>query len=101
MILVTDPVILRDEIMNLAVAGRDTTASILTFTVYMLSQHPDILRRLREEILIKIGSSRRPTYDDFRDMKYLRAVLNGALSKSCQNFPLTAMVETLRLYPPV
>ncbi|KAK7445176.1 Protein kinase alk2 [Stygiomarasmius scandens] len=80
-----DPVILRDEIMNLAVAGRDTTASILTFTVYMLSQHPDILRRLREEILIKIGSSRRPTYDDFRDMKYLRAVLN----------------ETLRLYPPV
>ncbi|KAF5374312.1 hypothetical protein D9758_004630 [Tetrapyrgos nigripes] len=80
-----DPVILRDEIMNLAVAGRDTTASILTFSVYMLSQNPDILRRLREEILTKIGPSRRPTYDDFRDMKYLRAVLN----------------ETLRLYPPV
>ncbi|KAI3618141.1 alcohol dehydrogenase [Moniliophthora roreri] len=80
-----DPVILRDEIMNLAVAGRDTTASILTFTVYMLSQHPKIFRRLREEIFTKIGSSRRPTFDDFRDMKYLRAVLN----------------EVLRLYPPV
>ncbi|THU81667.1 cytochrome P450 [Dendrothele bispora CBS 962.96] len=80
-----DPVILRDEIMNLAVAGRDTTASILTFTMYMLSQHPEILRKLREEVLQKIGGKRRPTYEDFREMRYLRAVLN----------------ETLRLYPPV
>ncbi|KAE9399487.1 cytochrome P450 [Gymnopus androsaceus JB14] len=80
-----DPILLRDEILNLAVAGRDTTASLLTFTVYMLSQHPQILSRLREEILTAIGPSRRPTYDDLRDMKYLRAVLN----------------ETLRLYPPV
>jgi cytochrome P450 len=80
-----DPILLRDEILNLAVAGRDTTASLLSFTTYMLSQHPDILRRLREEILTTIGPSRRPTYDDLRDMKYLRAVLN----------------ETLRLYPVV
>ncbi|KAF8826282.1 hypothetical protein HHX47_DHR5000292 [Lentinula edodes] len=80
-----DPVILRDEIMNLAVAGRDTTASLLTFTAYMLSQHPDILRKLRSEILAVVGPNRRPSYDDFRDMKYLRAVLN----------------ETLRLYPSV
>ena len=43
----------------------------------MLSQHPDILRRLREEIINKVGSSRRPTYDDLRDMKYMRAVING------------------------
>lgn len=71
--------------MNLGVAGRDTTASTLTFAVYMLSQHPQVFNRLREEILNKIGPSRRPTFDDFRDMSYLRAVIN----------------ETLRLYPPV
>lgn len=80
-----DPIILRDEIMNLLVAGRDTTASLLTFAVYMLSQHPDVLRRLREEIVAQVGPSGQPTYEDFRNMKYLRAVLN----------------ETLRLYPPV
>ncbi|KAJ8072723.1 Protein kinase alk2 [Marasmius tenuissimus] len=80
-----DRTILKDEILSLAVAGRDTTASLLSFTVYMLSQHSEILRRLREEILTKIGPSRRPSFDDFRDMKYLRAVLN----------------EVLRLYPPV
>lgn len=39
--------------------------------------HPDVLKRLRAEILDKVGSSRRPTYDDIRDMKFLRAVING------------------------
>lgn len=80
-----DQNVLRDEIMNLGVAGRDTTAATLTFVVYMLSQHPDVLRRLRNEILGKVGTTNRPSYNDFRDMKYLRAVIN----------------ETLRLYPPV
>ncbi|KAH7888187.1 cytochrome P450 [Phlebopus sp. FC_14] len=80
-----DPIVIRDEILNIMIAGRDTTAGTLSFVVYMLSQHPDVLRRLREEISGKVGSSRRPTYEDMREMKYLRAVIN----------------ETLRLYPPV
>ncbi|KAI9572478.1 cytochrome P450 [Boletus coccyginus] len=76
---------LRDETLNIVVAGRDTTAATLTFSVYMLSQHPDVLARLREEIVAKVGVSGRPTHDDMRDMKYLRAFIN----------------EVLRLYPPV
>lgn len=43
----------------------------------MLSQHPDVLARLREEITAKVGVSRRPTHDDMRDMKYLKAFING------------------------
>ena len=50
---------------------------MMTVTVYFLSQYPSVLRRLREEILTKVGPTNRPTYDDIRDMKYLRAVLNG------------------------
>ena len=53
------------------------TAATLTFAVYMIASHPAILDRLREEILSKVGPSARPTYDDIRDMKYLRAVING------------------------
>lgn len=53
------------------------TATTLTFLVYMLSQNPDVMHRLREEILRTIGPSRRPTHEDMRDMKYLRAVING------------------------
>ncbi|KAG2006335.1 cytochrome P450 [Coprinopsis cinerea AmutBmut pab1-1] len=78
-----DPTILRDEILNIMIAGRDTTAATLTFCIYLLSQHPDVFQRLRTEVLEKVGPSRRPNFDDLKDMKYLRAVLN----------------ETLRLFP--
>lgn len=52
-------------------------ASLLTFTIYCLSQHPTVADRLRQEILESIGSTKEPTYDDIKEMKYLRAVLNG------------------------
>jgi len=39
--------------------------------------HPEFLTRLREEILSLVGPTRRPTYDDIKELKYLRAVLNG------------------------
>nr|VWO99560.1 Cytochrome P450 monooxygenase CYP52X1 [Ganoderma boninense] len=80
-----DRQLIRDEIANILLAGRDTTACTLTFAVYRLAEHPNILQRLREEILSIVGPSRRPSHDDIRNMKFLRAVIN----------------ETLRLYPPV
>ncbi|KZP21731.1 cytochrome P450 [Athelia psychrophila] len=83
--LTTDRTVLKDEILNILIAGRDTTAATLTFTVYLLATNPAALTRLREEVLTKVGSSARPTYDNIRDMKYLRAVIN----------------ETLRLFPAV
>ena len=46
----------------------------------MLAEHPDVLERLREEILTKVGPNRRPTYEDIKDMRYLRAVINGSYS---------------------
>ncbi|KII83768.1 hypothetical protein PLICRDRAFT_168657 [Plicaturopsis crispa FD-325 SS-3] len=81
----SDPVLLKDEILNIMIAGRDTTAATLTFIIYSMAMYPAVLQRLREEILAHVGPSQRPTYDQIREMKYLRAVIN----------------ETLRLYPPV
>ncbi|OBZ76028.1 hypothetical protein A0H81_03501 [Grifola frondosa] len=75
--LTSDPVILRDETLNILLAGRDTTASALTFAIYLLCEHPAVLKRLREEILQYVGPTRRPTYDNIREMRYLRAFLNG------------------------
>ncbi|KAG1750532.1 cytochrome P450 [Suillus paluster] len=77
--------IIKDEILNMLLAGRDTTASTLTSAIYLLAMHPEFLMRLREEIVSKFGLTRRPTYDDIKEMKYLRAVLN----------------ETMRLFPAV
>ncbi|OBZ77093.1 hypothetical protein A0H81_03489 [Grifola frondosa] len=78
--LTSDPVVLRDETLNILLAGRDTTASALTFAIYLLCEHPAVFKRLREEILQYVGPTRRPTYDDIREMRYLRAFLNGKLS---------------------
>ncbi|KAJ7165579.1 cytochrome P450 [Mycena crocata] len=80
-----DKQIIRDEILNMLVAGRDTTSATLTFAIYMLAEHPEMAQRLRDEILSKIGTSKRPTHEDMKTMPYLRAFIN----------------ETLRLYPPV
>ncbi|KAG1731772.1 cytochrome P450 [Suillus lakei] len=78
-------VLIRDETINILLAGRDTTATTLTFLVYFLSQHPQVMHRLRQEVLSIIGPSRRPTHEDIRTLRYMRAVIN----------------ETLRLHPPV
>lgn len=51
----------------------------------MLSQNPHVMDRLYEEIQTQLPDGRRPTFDDIKNMRYMRAVLN----------------ETLRLYPPV
>ncbi|ESK94736.1 cytochrome p450 monooxygenase pc-1 [Moniliophthora roreri MCA 2997] len=83
--LTDDPTMLRDEILNIMIAGRDTTALTLTFITYFLATYPDVATRLRNEVLATVGPSQRPTYDNIREMKYLRAVIN----------------ETLRLYPVV
>ncbi|PPQ84613.1 hypothetical protein CVT25_015710 [Psilocybe cyanescens] len=80
-----DTKILKDELINLLLAGRDTTMCLLTFSVYMLSRYPDVEKRLREEIYAKVGSSGNPSYDQIRELRYMRAFLN----------------EVLRLYPPV
>ena len=42
--------------------------------------YPEIRLRVRKEILDKVGPLRRPDYDDIKDMKYLRAVINGDIS---------------------
>ena len=45
--------------------------------LYMLSQKPQVLKRLRQEVLDRVGPSARPTHEDLRDLKYLRATING------------------------
>ena len=43
----------------------------------MLAEHPDIESRLRHEVFDKVGPVNRPTYDNMREMKFMRAFLNG------------------------
>lgn len=64
--------------------NRKQVSSTCTFMFNLLSQHPAVFERLRAEIFEKVGPSRRPTYEDVKEMKYLRAVING---KTVYGFP--------------
>uniref|UniRef100_L2G4A0 Cytochrome p450 alkane hydroxylase n=1 Tax=Colletotrichum fructicola (strain Nara gc5) TaxID=1213859 RepID=L2G4A0_COLFN len=73
------------KLVAVLLAGRDTTASTLSWTIYELGRHPEVVRKLRAEIIEQVGLNREPTYADLKSMKYLQNVMN----------------ETLRLYPVV
>lgn len=53
------------------------TSAALTFVLYLLVMHPPVMAHLRREILNAVGPSANPTVDDLKNMKYLRAVING------------------------
>jgi len=74
---------LRDEAMTLLLAGHETTANALTWTWYLVSQHPAVERELHEELDRTLGG-RAPSADDLPDLPYTRRVLS----------------EAMRLYPP-
>jgi len=75
---------LRDELVTMLLAGHDTTALTLTYTWYLLSEHPDVERRVQAEVdAVLDGAS--PGFDHVQSLEYTDRVIQ----------------EALRLYPPV
>ncbi|XP_069503686.1 cytochrome P450 3A29-like [Ambystoma mexicanum] len=79
----TDSEILAQAIVFIF-AGYETTSTTLNFMSYNLATHPDIQKRLQEEIDKVLPNKAPPTYDALSQMEYLDMVVN----------------ESLRLYPP-
>lgn len=73
---------IRDEVMTLLVAGHESTALTLAWTLYLIARYPLIERRLHRELDTALGG-RRPSLEDLRRLPYLRQVLQ----------------ESMRLYP--
>ncbi len=74
---------LRDEIMTFLLAGHETTAVSLSWTWYLLSQHPEVAQKLREE-LKNVLDGRAPQLGDLPHLPYTDRVVK----------------ESMRLYPP-
>ncbi|HZF50769.1 MAG TPA: cytochrome P450 [Polyangiaceae bacterium] len=74
----------RDEAINLLLGGNETTATGLTWAVYLLAKHPDVQEEARKEVIEALGDAP-PT------------------AESAPRLKLTEMIfkEALRLYPPV
>jgi cytochrome P450 len=73
----------RDETLTLFIAGHETTATALTWTWYLLSQHPEAEARMHREV-DEVLEGRTPTFDDVARLEYTGHVL----------------AESMRLYPP-
>jgi cytochrome P450 len=78
----TDRKRIRDELINILLAGRDTTASLLSNMFFQLAKKPEIYAKLREEVASLEG--RTPTYEELRGLKYLKWCLNECKSHSHQ-----------------
>jgi cytochrome P450 len=75
---------IRDELVTMFVAGNDTTANVMTWLWYVLTQNPEVDSRLRAEVAAVLGD-RQPTYEDLAHLGYTKQVIH----------------EAMRLYPPV
>jgi len=72
-----------DHIMTFVAAGHETTANALTWTFYLLSQYPQVRKKLSAELHTVLGG-RAPTLEDIPRLTYTEWVLN----------------ESMRIYPP-
>jgi cytochrome P450 len=74
---------LRDEVLTFLIAGHETTALGLTWTWYLLAQHPDVEEKLHQE-LDRVLGGRVPEFSDLPALTYTERVVK----------------ESMRLYPP-
>jgi cytochrome P450 len=73
----------RDQVVTIFMAGHETTSQALSWTWYLLSQHPAVEAKLHAELADVLGG-RTPRYDDIANLRYTRMVIE----------------ESMRLYPP-
>lgn len=73
----------RDEAMTIFIAGHETTANAISWTWWLLAQHPEVEKKLREE-LDRVLQGRAPTAADYPALAYTEKVVT----------------ESMRLYPP-
>ncbi|KAI4098849.1 MAG: hypothetical protein LQ339_006252 [Xanthoria mediterranea] len=79
--LTDNRLVLRDQLLGIFLAGRDTTGTLLTNLFFALARNPKVWERLYSEIRSLNG--KKPTMDGLKGLEYLSSCLN----------------ETLRLYP--
>jgi cytochrome P450 len=74
---------IKDEALTFILAGHETTGSLMTWALYVLMLHDDVLQACREEVDRVLPNGTVPTFEHLSDLQVIEAVLH----------------ETLRLYP--
>jgi cytochrome P450 len=74
---------LRDEVVNILIAGHETTSNALSWTFHQLLKYPEVLKKVEEEIT-QFVKGETPTYAELAQLPYTQAMF----------------LESMRLYPP-
>ncbi|KAL1531470.1 cytochrome P450 704C1-like protein [Salvia divinorum] len=90
----TDPKYLKDIILSFIIAGKDTTASTLSWFFYMMCKHPHLQEKILEQVRCAAELDEHSSIDDIA-----ASITEAALDK--MQFLHAALTETLRLYPAV
>ncbi|MBF6647290.1 cytochrome P450 [Methylobacter sp. BlB1] len=69
---------IRDEVITIFTAGHETTANVLTWTLYLLARHPDVLAKLKAELHDQLQGNT-PDAESLQQLAYTRAVLSEAM----------------------
>lgn len=75
---------LRDEVMTIFIAGNETTAHAMAWTLYLLSQNPDAEQKMIAEIDAKLNAGIELNFQNVLSFQYVRQVID----------------ESMRLFPP-
>ncbi|KAE8447500.1 hypothetical protein EG329_010630 [Mollisiaceae sp. DMI_Dod_QoI] len=82
-----DPIELRDQMLHVLLAGRDTTSATIGWAILLLGRHPTEFQKLRKAIIDHFGTESNPTHEPtFESLK------------ACKEITYV-IYETLRLYP--
>jgi Cytochrome P450 len=77
-----DPIELRSQLLNILLAGRDTTAGLLGWTFYLLIRHPQVWQKLHQTILDDFGAFENPkaiTFESLKGCTYLQHTMSESL----------------------
>src|SRR5499427_3261683 len=76
-----DDVNIRYQINTFLIAGHETTSGLLSYTLYALLKHPDVLKKAYDEVDRVLGPhlNTRPTYQQVTQLTYITQILKEAL----------------------
>ncbi|PSL54708.1 unspecific monooxygenase [Saccharothrix carnea] len=74
-----DEVNIRNQVITFLIAGHETTSGALSFALYYLSRHPEVVEKARAEIDAVWGSADVPEFEQVTKLRYVRRVLDEAL----------------------
>ncbi|MBA3868441.1 MAG: cytochrome P450 [Anaerolineae bacterium] len=87
-LLISDPGmddnLIRDQLLTMLIAGHDTSTALLSWTLYLLGKHPDIMAQAQTEVRAVLNDQP-PTFDQLNKLPLLDQIID----------------ESLRLYPPI